>query len=81
MNVINPEDNLSDENDAPAEVDFSNAEIGKFYRHNAIFCFPVYLDATVQAWLIEKAAHKGVAPADITNDLLKRDIEITEAMK
>lgn len=56
-----------DDDDMPAEIDFSGATRGKFYRPNLKLNLPVYLDAEVQAYL--------------ANDLLKREIAIIEAVK
>ncbi len=70
-----------DNDDVPAEIDFSKAEVGKFYRPNAVLHIPLYLDQQVQAWLVEKAGSKGVPVEDIANELLRREIEIIEAMK
>lgn len=69
------------DDDMPAEIDFTKAEVGKFYRPNASFHIPLYLDHAVQKWLMEKAASKGVTAAEIANDLLKREIDIIESMK
>ena len=69
------------DDDMPAEIDFTNAEVGKFYRPNAVFHIPFYLDEKIQRWLIEKATAKGVAAEQIANELLRREIEIIEAMK
>jgi hypothetical protein len=77
--TTNPETILDD--DMPAEIDFSKAEVGKFYRPNAVLHIPLYLDQHVQAWLLEKAGSKGVPVEDIANELLRREIEIIEAMK
>ena len=54
-----------DDDDMPAEIDFSGATRGKFYWPNLKLNLPVYLDAEVQAYL--------------ANDLLKREIAIIEA--
>jgi hypothetical protein len=79
--INNPNNDLNEEDDIPQEIDFSNAEVGKFYRPNAVFHIPVYLDAKVQAWLMDKATQKGLSIEDIANELLKREIETIEAMK
>lgn len=70
-----------DDDDMPAEIDFSNAVRGKFYQANAKLHLPVYLDADVQAYLSAIAAKKGVQLSDLANDLLKREIGIIEAVK
>jgi len=67
--------------DMPAEIDFSGGVRGKFYRPNAKLNLPVYLDADVQAYLGRLAARKGMSLSDLTNDLLKKEIAIIEAAK
>jgi predicted HicB family RNase H-like nuclease len=62
-------------------IDFTKGERGKFYRKNATFKLPVYLDAEVERYLTQKAAHKGVELSDLVNQLLKKEIEIIEAVK
>jgi hypothetical protein len=58
------------------EYDFSKAERGKhFAGAGAIFHVPVYPDPEVHAFLMERAAAKGVALDRLVNDLLRGDIE------
>ncbi len=61
--------------------DFSKGVRGKFYRPDAVFRLPVYLDEKVEKYLAAKADAKGVELSDLVNDLLKREIEIIEAVK
>jgi len=70
-----------DDDDMPAEIDFSGGVRGKFYRPNAKLNLPVYLDDEVRAYLADIATKKGVPVSDLANDLLKRDIAIIEAVK
>jgi len=70
-----------DDDDMPAEVDFTNATRGKFYRPNLRLNLPVYLDAEVQDYLNAIAAKKGMPLSELANDLLKREIGIIEAVK
>jgi hypothetical protein len=77
MNANTPKD----DDDLPAEIDFSGGARGKFYRPNAKLNLPVYLDADVQAYLAALAARKGIPLSDLANDLLKKDIAILEAGK
>ena len=70
-----------DDDEMPAEVDFSGATRGKFYRPGMKLNLPVYLDADVQAYLAAIAARKGVPLSDVANDLLKKEIEIIETVK
>ncbi|RJQ49118.1 MAG: hypothetical protein C4528_01040 [Gammaproteobacteria bacterium] len=71
----------SSNDDMPAEIDFSGGVRGKFYQPDAMFNVPVYLDADVQAYLSVIASKKGVPLSDLTNELLKKEIAILEAMK
>lgn len=63
------------------EYDFSKGQRGKFYRANAVFKLPVYLDENIQSYLVAKAESKGVELSDLVNDLLKKEIEIIETVK
>jgi len=61
--------------------DFSKGVRGKFYRPDAVLRLPVYLDENVQSYLTTKANAKGVDLSDLVNDLLRKEIEIIEAVK
>lgn len=61
--------------------DFSKGVRGKFYRSDAVFRLPIYLDEDVEKYLAAKADAKGVELSDLVNDLLKREIGIIEAVK
>jgi hypothetical protein len=69
------------DDDIPAEIDFSSGTRGKFHRADARLNLPVYLEPDVQAYLAALAAKKGVPLSDLANDLLKKDIAILEAAK
>jgi hypothetical protein len=58
--------------------DFSKGTRGKFYRADAVFRLPVYLDEKVQTYLTAKADAKGVDLADLVNEMLRKDIELIE---
>jgi hypothetical protein len=70
-----------EDDDLPAEINFSGGTRGKFYRPNAQLKLPIYLDADVQAYLAALAARKGMALSELANDLLKMEIAILEAGK
>ncbi len=72
------EQTVNDDNDMPAEVDFSGAKRGQFYTVDAQVNLPVYLDQKVQAALAALASAKGVDFSALINDLLKKDIELIE---
>jgi hypothetical protein len=63
------------------EYDFSKGERGKFYRPDATFNIPVYLDKEVLAYLSERARSKGIEVNQLINDILRRDIDLVEAVK
>lgn len=56
--------------------DFSLAERGKFYRPNAEFQFPVYLEPDVSDFLTELAEKRKIAVQDLVNELLRADVQI-----
>jgi len=61
--------------------DFSKGVRGKFYKPDAVFRLPVYLDEKVQDYLAARANAKGVELADLVNDMLRKDIELIEMAK
>lgn len=63
------------------EYDFSGGERGKFHRPGARMNLPIYLDEDVLRYLRERAEAKGISLSDLVNDLLKRDIDLVEAVK
>jgi hypothetical protein len=76
-----PEAPAPEDDDMPAEIDFSGGTRGKFFRENARLNLPVYLDADVQAYLTDLAARRRVPLSDLANELLKKEIAILEARK
>jgi hypothetical protein len=69
------------DDDMPAEIDFSKGVRGKFYHPGAKFNLPVYLDDQIQTRLAALASAKGVDLSALVNDLLRKDIEIIEAVR
>jgi len=61
--------------------DFSKGLRGKFYRADAVFRLPIYLDEKVEKYLAAKAEAKDVELSDLVNDLLRREIDMIEAVK
>ena len=74
---MNPPTN-HDDDDMPAEIDFSGARRGQFYKAGAQLNLPVYLEQQVQATLAALASAKGVDFSALINDLLKKDIELID---
>lgn len=63
------------------EYDFSKGERGKFYRPNATFNLPVYLDNEIQQFVERIAKTKRSDISTVVNKLIKTDIELVEALK
>jgi len=59
--------------------DFSVAERGKFYRADAEFHFPVYLEPDVNEFMTKLAEQKKVAVDDLVNELLRADMNIIQS--
>ncbi len=63
------------------EYDFSKGVRGKFYRPNASFNVPVYLDGKVQAFVERIAERKRTDVSAVVNRLLRSEMELVEAAK
>ena len=63
------------------EYDLSGGVRGRFYRKDAALVPPVHLDADVLKYLIARAEARGVSLNMLVNELLKKDIELIEAVK
>lgn len=61
--------------------DFSKGVRGKFYRPDAVFRLPVYLNEDVERYLAERASAKGIDLSDLVNDMLKHDIDNAERLR
>ena len=70
-----------DDDDIPAEIDFSKGTRGQFFQTQTRLNLPVYLEADVEAYLAECAKAKGIDVSQLVNDLLKKDIELIEAAR
>ena len=66
----------------PEEIDYSKASRG---RHSvpadARVFLPVLIERSVWEYFSEKAERKGVGLSELLTDVLKRDIEINEALR
>lgn len=67
--------------DMPSEIDFSSGVRGKFFNTGARINLPVYLEADVLAYLAERAKARGIEVSQLVNELLKKDIELIEAVR
>ena len=68
-----------EDDDMPAEIDFSKGTRGKFAKPGTTLKLPVYLDPEVEEYLATRAAARGVDVDQLVNELLKKDIELIEA--
>lgn len=62
------------------EYDFSKGERGRLSRPNAVLIPPVHLDPDVLRFLKARADARGVSLSDLVNTMLKKDIEMIEAV-
>lgn len=66
----------------PAEVDFSKAARGRHHiPAEATVFLPASIEKSVWEYFSEKADRKGVGLSQLLTEVLKRDIEINEALK
>jgi len=63
------------------EYDFSKGERGKFYRPGAKLNLPIYLDDEVLGYLSERAQSKGIDLSQLVNQILRKEIELVEALR
>ena len=71
-----------DGNDMPAEIDFSKGVRGLHHiPRGAKVLMPVSIERTVWEYFSGKAEQRGVAISELVTEVLKRDIEINEALK
>jgi len=63
------------------EYDFSKGERGKFYRPNGTLSLPVYLDPQIEARLVSAARKGGEDLGRLVNRILRREIELAEALR
>jgi hypothetical protein len=74
-------DNL-DDNEAAAEIDFSKGVRGLHHIPAGAKVFmPTSIERSVWEYFSSKADQKGINLSELLTDVLKRDIEISEALK
>jgi hypothetical protein len=64
------------QDDIPAEIDFSKGQRGKFYRPNLALKLPVYLEDTLQQRLLELAQQRNQSFSELASDLIKKELLI-----
>jgi hypothetical protein len=71
---------LNDE--IPAEIDFTKGERGRHHIRSQDSVFmPVSIEREVWEYFSRKAEHRGVDLSQLLSEVLKRDIEISEALR
>lgn len=66
----------------PAEIDFSKGVRGRHHiPANGKVFVPVSIERSVWEYFSGKAEQRGVELSELLTDVLKRDIEINEALK
>jgi len=60
------------------EYDFSKGEKGKFYKKNAQYHIPVYLEPEVESFFTKIANKQNTNLAEVVNNLLFKDKELIE---
>jgi hypothetical protein len=63
-----------------ARYDFSKAERGKFYRPDAVFRFPIYLDADVEESISRIATERDGDIQKLVNEWLRASIKVVESV-
>ena len=66
------------DNDMKDEYDFSKGIRGKFYREDANFNLPIYLDSELQNFIAKIAKEQKSTITQIVNNLLFKDKELIE---
>ncbi|HUD99744.1 MAG TPA: hypothetical protein VMR62_09230 [Bryobacteraceae bacterium] len=71
-----------DDNDMPAEIDFGKGVRGLHHiPPGAKVLMPVSIERGVWEYFSGKAEQRGVDLSELVTEVLKRDIEINEALK
>jgi len=71
-----------DDDDVPAEIDFSQGVRGHHHIPASARVFlPAAIERSVWEYFSSKAQQKGVDLSELLTDVLKRDIEISKALE
>jgi len=72
----------TEDNDMPAEIDFSKGVRGLHHiPPGAKVMMPASIQRSVWEYFSDKAEQRGVDLSDLLTEVLKREIEINEALK
>ena len=71
-----------DENDMPAEIDFSQGKRGvHHFSPGATVLMPASIEKSVWTYFAVKAEERGIGLSELLTEVLKHDIEIYETLK
>ena len=71
-----------EDNDMPAEIDFSKGVRGQHHiPPSAKVLMPAAIERSVWAYFSGKAEERGIQLSELLTEVLRRDIEINEALK
>jgi hypothetical protein len=71
-----------EDKDMPAEIDFSKGARGLHHiPPGATVLMPASIEKSVWAYFSDKAEERGIQLSELLTEVLKRDIEINEALK
>lgn len=62
------------------QYDFSKAERGKFYRSDAVFHFPIYLEPDVEEFIMQLADQRNVDSQVLINEWLRASIKVFQTV-
>ena len=68
-------------NNMTDEIDFSQGERGKFYRPDATFRAPIWLESDIYTTLHQLAEKKGTDIETLINEWLRINISIIETIQ
>ena len=72
----------ADGNDMPAEIDFSKGVRGRHHiPPGAQVLMPASIEKSVWEYFSGKAEQRGIQLSELLSEVLRRDIEINEALK
>jgi hypothetical protein len=72
----------ADANDIPAEIDFGKGVRGRHHiPRDAKVMMPVLIERSVWEYFSGRAAQRGVELSELVSEVLRRDMEVSEALK
>lgn len=75
-------DQTRDNNEMPAEIDFGKGRRGIHHiPPGAKVLMPVSIEKDVWEYLSKRAGQRGIELSELVTEVLKRDIEINEALR